>query len=166
MEPNFQALQLLAEVALGLLGFSAILIGLARADEDGFSPPDSFRVRLLIYSSLGTMFLALLPFALFNSMHPEDSWRMLNAVLLFYSAIGLSIFPRQFLQLRASGFKKIFPLSLLTFQSSILGINAVLALLMLLDIITLKANFYVVCLLLFIIQSAIAFVRTMFYRVH
>ena len=28
MDPNFHALQLIAEIALGILGFSAILIGL------------------------------------------------------------------------------------------------------------------------------------------
>jgi len=30
MNPNFHALQLIAEIALGILGFSAILIGLSR----------------------------------------------------------------------------------------------------------------------------------------
>ena len=45
MEPNFQALQVIAEVALGIVGFSAILIGLSRAS-DGFSLPDNFRIQL------------------------------------------------------------------------------------------------------------------------
>ena len=48
---NFQAFQFLGEVALGLLGFSAILIGLARVDDGGFSPPDRFRVKLLLYAA-------------------------------------------------------------------------------------------------------------------
>ena len=30
MDPNFHALQLIAEIALGIIGFSAILIGLSR----------------------------------------------------------------------------------------------------------------------------------------
>ena len=50
MEPNFQALQVIAEVALGIVGFSAILIGLSRAS-DGFSSPDNFRIQLLTYSA-------------------------------------------------------------------------------------------------------------------
>ena len=55
MEPNFDALQLIAEIALGIVGFSAILIGLSRAS-DGFSDPDNFRIQLLTYSAFGAMF--------------------------------------------------------------------------------------------------------------
>ena len=58
MEPNFHALQLIAEVALGILGFSAILIGLSRSN-DGFSAPDNFRIQLLTYSAIGAMFSAI-----------------------------------------------------------------------------------------------------------
>ena len=65
MEPNFLALQVIAEAALGILGFSAILIGLSRAT-DGFSVPDNFRIQLLIYSAFGAMFGALIPFAIFK----------------------------------------------------------------------------------------------------
>jgi len=36
MEVDFRALQVIAEVALGIVGFSAILIALSRA-KDGFS---------------------------------------------------------------------------------------------------------------------------------
>ena len=46
MEIDFRALQVIAEVALGIVGFSAILIALSRA-KDGFSAPDNFRVQLL-----------------------------------------------------------------------------------------------------------------------
>ena len=59
MEPNFLALQVIAEASLGILGFSAILIGLSRAT-DGFSVPDNFRIQLLIYSAFGAMFGALI----------------------------------------------------------------------------------------------------------
>ena len=50
MEPNFHALQLIAEIAIGIVGFSAILIALSRSS-DVFSGPDNFRVRLLTYSA-------------------------------------------------------------------------------------------------------------------
>lgn len=56
MEPNFLALQVIAEASLGILGFSAILIGLSRAT-DGFSVPDNFRIQLLIYSAFGGFFV-------------------------------------------------------------------------------------------------------------
>ena len=55
MTPNFDALQVIAEIALGLVGFSAILIGLSRTSE-GFSAPDNYRVQLLTHSAFGTMF--------------------------------------------------------------------------------------------------------------
>lgn len=37
MEPDFQAWQFIGEVGLGLVGLSAIRIGLARADDGGQS---------------------------------------------------------------------------------------------------------------------------------
>ena len=60
MEPNFHALQLISEIALGIVGFSAILIGLSRT-ADGFSDPDDFRIQLLTYSAFGAMFGGILP---------------------------------------------------------------------------------------------------------
>ena len=59
MEPNFDAFQLIGQIALGIIGFSAILIGLSRTSE-GFSEPDNFRVQLLTYSAFGSMFLSLI----------------------------------------------------------------------------------------------------------
>ena len=75
MGPNFHALQLIAEIALGILGFSAILIGLSRKS-DGFSAPDNFRIQLLTYSAIGAMFCALIPFAVFGKNN-ETSWLFL-----------------------------------------------------------------------------------------
>ena len=59
MEPNFAAFQLIGQIALGIIGFSAILIGLSRTSE-GFSDPDNFRVQLLTYSAFGAMFGSIL----------------------------------------------------------------------------------------------------------
>ena len=73
MEPNFDALQLIAEIALGIVGFSAILIGLSRAS-DGFSDPDNFRIQLLTYSAFGAMFGSILPFAIFDNQNNDLSW--------------------------------------------------------------------------------------------
>ena len=65
MEPNFEAFQLIGQIALGIIGFSAILIGLSRTSE-GFSAPDNFRVQLLTYSAFGAMFGSVIPFAIFS----------------------------------------------------------------------------------------------------
>ena len=78
MEPNFHALQLIAEIAIGIVGFSAILIALSRSS-DVFSGPDNFRVRLLTYSAFGAMFGGLLPFGIFN-INNVDLCRLFNFI--------------------------------------------------------------------------------------
>ena len=54
MEPNFDAFQLIGQIALGIIGFSAILIGLSRTSF-GFSDLDNFRIQLLTYSAFGAI---------------------------------------------------------------------------------------------------------------
>ena len=163
MDPNFHALQLIAEIALGILGFSAILIGLSRKS-DGFSAPDNFRIQLLSYSSIGAMFCALTPFAVFGNIHNETSWLIVNWILCLYSVLGLYIFPKRVISLRIQGYSDLFPLPLFTVQMGVLAVNFLISGLMILDFIEAKENFYVFCLMLFLIQGSIAFVRTIFYR--
>ena len=163
MNPNFHALQLIAEIALGILGFSAILIGLSRKS-DGFSAPDNFRIQLLSYSSIGAMFCALIPFAVFGNIYNETSWLIVNWILCLYSVLGLSIFPRRVINLRMQGHSDLFPLPLFIIQMGMLAVNFLISGLMILDFIEAKENFYVFCLMLFLIQGSIAFVRTIFYR--
>ena len=163
MDPNFHALQLIAEIALGILGFSAILIGLSRKS-DGFSAPDNFRIQLLSYSSIGAMFCALIPFAVFGNIHNETSWLIVNWILCLYSVLGLYMFPKRVISLRIQGYSDLFPLPLFTVQMGVLAVNFLISGLMILDFIEAKENFYVFCLMLFLIQGSIAFVRTIFYR--
>ena len=163
MNPNFHALQLIAEIALGILGFSAILIGLSRKS-DGFSAPDNFRIQLLSYSSIGAMFCALIPFAVFGNIYNETSWLIVNWILCLYSVLGLSIFPKRVINLRMQGHSNLFPLPLFIIQMGVLAVNFLISGLMILDFIEAKENFYVFCLMLFLIQGSIAFVRTIFYR--
>mgnify|MGYP001206863251 CR=1 FL=1 len=163
MDPNFHALQLIAEIALGILGFSAILIGLSRKS-DGFSAPDNFRIQLLSYSSIGAMFCALIPFAVFGNIYNQTSWLIVNWILCLYSVLGLSIFPKRVINLRMQGHSDLFPLPLFIIQMGVLAINFLISGLMILDFIEAKENFYVFCLMLFLIQGSIAFVRTIFYR--
>lgn len=163
MDPNFHALQLIAEIALGILGFSAILIGLSRKS-DGFSAPDNFRIQLLSYSSIGAMFCALIPFAVFGNIHNETSWLIVNWILCLYSVLGLYIFPKRVISLRIQGYSDLFPLPLFIIQMGVLAVNFLISGLMIIDSIEAKENFYVFCLMLFLIQGSIAFVRTIFYR--
>jgi hypothetical protein len=63
MQPNFVVFYLIVQIALGKIGFSAILIGLNRTSE-GFLVPDNFRVQLLTYSTFADMFGSIIPFAI------------------------------------------------------------------------------------------------------
>lgn len=164
MEPNFDALQLIAEIALGIVGFSAILIGLSRTS-DGFSLPDNFRIQLLTYSAFGAMFGSILPFAIFGNQNNDLSWLITCWVLCIYSVIGLLVFPKKMLLLRKHGYKEIFPITLYLFQTGVLSINFILSGLMIINVISQMTNTYIICLILFLIQSSVAFIRTMFVRV-
>ena len=88
MEPNFEALSLIAEVALGIVGFSAVLIGLSRS-ADGFSEADDFRIQLLSFSGFGALFAALLPFSYRKlPSHVEPTSLGLNAFCSTDAATG------------------------------------------------------------------------------
>ena len=82
-----------------------------------------------------------------------------------YSAIGLSIFPKKVIGLRKDGYKDLFPLKIVFLQMGMLSIIFILSGSMILDVIAQKNNVYLFCLILFLIQSTIAFIRTMFVRV-
>ena len=161
---NFQALQFLGEVALGLLGFSAILIGLARVDDGGFSPPDQFRVKLLLYTGLGALFGSILPFVIFNPSVTEQSWRPLLMGLFAYALFGPLYFMPQVRVLRKSGFKDIFPVPLIIFNVTVCVTNVLVTASMALVLGDMHYQLYSFCLLLFLVQCTSAFIRTVFYR--
>ena len=125
----------------------------------------NFRVHLLTYSAFGAMFCSLIPFAIFNASEPSTSWTILSFILCVYSAIGLSIFPKKVIGLRKDGYKDLFPLKIVFLQMGMLSIIFILSGSMILDWISQKNNTYLFCLILFLIQSTIAFIRTMFVRV-
>lgn len=161
---NFQALQFLGEVALGLLGFSAILIGLARVDDGGFSPPDQFRVKLLLYTGLGALFGSILPFVIFNPSVTAQSWQPLLIGLFVYALFGPLYFMPQVRALRKSGFKNIFPVPIIIFNVTIFITNVVVTASMALVLGNMHFQLYSFCLLLFLVQCTSAFIRTIFYR--
>ncbi len=164
MEPNFEALQLIGQIALGIIGFSAILIGLSRTSE-GFSAPDNFRVQLLTYSAFGAMFGSVIPFAIFSGNNFDVAWLICFWIMSVYAVMGLIIFPRKMLLLRSLGYKDIFPIKLYLFQTGILALVFVLSLMMIISHFFEPIQIYVVCLMLYLVQSSVAFIRTMFFRV-
>jgi hypothetical protein len=164
MEPNFHALQLISEIAIGIVGFSAILIALSRTSK-GFSGPDNFRIQLLTYSAFGAMFGGILPFGIFNVDYAELSWLVMCWSICLYSVIGLLIFPKRMLLLRNQGNESIFPIKIFLFQTGLLSTIFITSGLMIVGYFQALPNIYVGCLILFLVQSAIAFIRTMFVRI-
>jgi hypothetical protein len=85
-----EALSTVAEVGLGLAGFTGILVALGRSSQ-AFSRPEVLRLLLLLVSSLGSVFLALLPFALHESgLAGAACWRFSSALLGVFTAGSLA----------------------------------------------------------------------------
>ena len=70
------------------------------------------------------------------------------------------------ISLRVQGHENIFPIKLCLFQTGIISLNFTISGLMIIDFLPTLSNIYVVCLILFLLQSTVAFIRTMFVRVH
>jgi hypothetical protein len=85
-----EALSTIAEVGLGLAGFTGILVALGRS-QTAFSKPEVLRLLLLLVSSLGATFLALLPFALHESgVGGPTCWRLSSALLAAFTSTSLA----------------------------------------------------------------------------
>jgi hypothetical protein len=91
-----EALSTIAEVGLGLAGFTGILVVLGQGPES-FSRPAILRLLLLLVSSLGAMFLALLPFTLQESgVGSAACWRLSSALLAAFTSLALACLGYQF----------------------------------------------------------------------
>lgn len=70
------ALLTLAQVAIGLAGFSAILVALSGKPHQ-WTPVDAFRIRNILAFSFQSVFLSLVPFALaFFSLPESKVWKV------------------------------------------------------------------------------------------
>lgn len=70
------ALLTLAQVAIGLAGFSAILVALSGKPHQ-WTPVDAFRIRNILALSFQTVFLSLIPFVLaFFSLPESTVWKV------------------------------------------------------------------------------------------
>lgn len=96
-----EALSTIAEVGLGLAGFTGILVALGRTGA-AFSRPEVLRLLLLLVSSFGAVFLALLPFALHESgVDDAACWRLSSAILAAFTSIALAYLGYQIQRHRA-----------------------------------------------------------------
>ena len=96
-----EALSTIAQIGLGLAGFTGILVALGRTGAS-FSRPEVLRLLLLLVSSLGAMFLALLPFALHESgVGDAACWRLSSAILAAFVSGALAYLGYQIQRHRA-----------------------------------------------------------------
>jgi hypothetical protein len=161
--PNINGLEVIAQIALGLAGFSGVMIAVAHPS-GGFSPPVRFRLRALLYASFGALFLAIIPFAVFNAPWPEStSWRLLGVVMTVYTAGGLLYFPRAAYHLKR-GYPELFQPLLAAVQFTNDVCKFLLALAVLFGPSEYQANAYTLVLILLLLQGSIAFMRVLFQR--
>jgi len=85
------SLPVIAEISLGLVGFTAVVAVLRRPDNLN----DLVSALLLLAYSSATLVLALVPF-LFTAMGsgPEATWRLSSLVMLLCSLVGLASYPK------------------------------------------------------------------------
>jgi len=83
------ALLALAQVAVGVAGFSAILIALSGKPHQ-WTPVDAFRIRNILALSFQSVFLSLVPFVLaFFSLPEPTVWRVSLLILAIGSLGGV-----------------------------------------------------------------------------
>ncbi len=88
------SLSVIAEISLGLVGFTAVVAVLRRPD-GGIGPTDLFRsLHLLAYASV-TLLLALFPYLLTAmGCEAEATWRISSSIMFLTGVVGLIPSPR------------------------------------------------------------------------
>lgn len=95
MDPT-STLQLIAQLAVAMAGFSSVVVSFGRHHEKGWTVSDRIRLSLLVGDSLAVMFFAVLPLALQNlEMGADLIWGLSSAALGLYVLIrSLKVLPR------------------------------------------------------------------------
>jgi hypothetical protein len=81
------ALLAIAQVAIGLAGFSAILVALSRKPHQ-WTPVDAFRIRNILALSFQTAFLSLIPLSLALFSLPESTVWKISPLILAIAIFG------------------------------------------------------------------------------
>jgi hypothetical protein len=86
-------LEAIAQIAIALTGFTGIVVALGERELGDWTPVDRFLLRALLYWSLGTMFLALLPSGLSTVRALPEPWRVAHGIFaLFHAAVFIWFF--------------------------------------------------------------------------
>lgn len=81
------ALLTFAQVAIGLAGFSAILVALSGKPHQ-WTPVDSFRIRNILAFTFQSVFLSLIPFVLAFFSLPQSTVWQLSLLILAIATLG------------------------------------------------------------------------------
>jgi drug/metabolite transporter (DMT)-like permease len=82
------ALLTLAQVAIGLAGFSAILVALSGKPHQ-WTPVDAFRIRNILALSFQSVFLSLIPFVLAFFSLPESTVWKVSLLIIAIATLGV-----------------------------------------------------------------------------
>ncbi len=154
-------LEVIAEVAIGLAGFSGLFVALTQTGS--FAPPERFRLQFLLYTSLGAMFLAMLPYAIFSRPWSEHTmWTVLGTLVTVHSAL---LFPFLFKAVSVSRtYPDLFTIRIIFVQGSLMVASFGLSVAVLLAPIEQKLSYFIGALLLLLAQATVVFARLLFYR--
>ncbi len=82
-----QSLQIIAEIGIGLAGFSGLIVAF-RKDAGPLTSVQKYRLQILLALAFGAMFLALLPELLhYMGVPPDRLWTLAGLVLTCYSVV-------------------------------------------------------------------------------
>ena len=95
-----ETLGVIAQLGLGLAGFSGIALVLMRRGSE-FSRLESDRLAIMLSVSLGATFLAVLPLVL-SDLPAETECNVVSAVMAVYTAVFLSYFVKATLKIKSS----------------------------------------------------------------
>jgi len=125
-----ERLTVLAEISVGLAGFSSVVVTFRRRTSSGaWKPEDVFRFRIMLEAGLFAGLFALLPAAFLGlGVAPPVLWPSLTALLLAHLAFDLARKVRQFRRLPSGSLNRkltIFSVSMILVVSTILGASLI-----------------------------------------
>lgn len=154
-------LEVIAEVAIGLAGFSGLFVALTQSRD--FEPPERVRLQFLLYTSLGAMFLAMLPYVVFTRPWSEQTmWTVLGTLVTLHTAF-LAYFLFQAISLSRT-YPDLFTTRIMLVQGSLIVASFGLSVAVLLAPLEGKPSYYIGALLTLLAQASIVFTRLLFYR--
>ena len=92
MEENIETLRSVSEIAITLTGFTGIVVVFGQRSGGVWNPLEWIRLRLLLETSIGVLFLAWVPILLQQlSFTPYSLWRISNGIQAFIHLTGIII---------------------------------------------------------------------------